>query len=301
MMDYENLLQQIIDGDYKSLARAISLIENNSADALLQLLPDSDKKIIGITGPPGAGKSTLVDGLISEYINQNKKIGIVCIDPSSAFHHGALLGDRIRMNSWFNNPDVYIRSLSSRGNFGGLNPKTIEITDVMKAAPFDIIMIETVGVGQTETKIAALADTTIVVLVPESGDDIQSMKSGLMEIADVFVVNKADRPGADNFIKDLKASFDANHKNIPVIKTIAAERKGIKELIEQIELHDKTSIKIKNKINLLSEKAYELIQQKRMKNVNKKMLFDLLKKSYKSNNFNLYKFVEVFEKETNSF
>ena len=302
-MDVQNLVQQISDGDFKSLARVISLIENNSAYALLQLLPNSNKKIIGITGPPGAGKSTLVDGLINEYINQHlpagrhgKKIGIICIDPSSAFHHGALLGDRIRMNSWFNNPNVYIRSLSTRGNFGGLHPKIIEITDVMKAAPFDAIIIETVGVGQTETEIAALADTTIVVLVPEAGDDIQTMKAGLMEIANLFVVNKADRPGADKFIKDLKSSFQSNKKNIPVIKTIATEKKGIDELIKQIETHETSIDKNENKLKLLSEKAYQLIQQKRMKNITKSRLEELIKEDYKNSDFNLYKFVENFEK-----
>src|SRR5262249_37535052 len=147
--------------------------------------------------PPGAGKSTLTDALIGEAIKQDKKVAVLCVDPSSPFNRGALLGDRVRMSEWYNHPKVFIRSLASRGSLGGLHPKIIEITELIKASLFDYIFIETVGVGQSEVEIAGLADVTVVVTVPESGDEIQTMKAGLMEIADIFVVNKADRPDAD--------------------------------------------------------------------------------------------------------
>ncbi len=296
-MTTKALLETIISGDFKTLSRAISKIENNNCDDLLKLLPPSNKKMLGITGPPGAGKSTLVNCLISEYIKQGKKIGVVCVDPSSAFTHGALLGDRIRMNKWFNHPDVYIRSLASRGNMSGLHPSIIEITDVMKAAPFDKIIIETVGVGQTETEIAALADTTVVVLVPEAGDEIQTMKAGLMEIADVFVVNKSDRPGADKFVKDLSnmlaPAFQLKQKEIPVIKTIATENTGVNELIEKIDLVE-NAYDANKKIELLAEKMFSLIQQKRMRDINKDILIADLSEAYKNPDFNLYKLAEKY-------
>ncbi len=297
-MDSTAILQNIISGDFKTLAKAISKVENENWDELLKLLPSSHKKIIGITGPPGSGKSTLVNCLISEFINENKKVGVLCVDPSSAFNHGALLGDRIRMNAWYNHPDVYIRSLASRGNMGGLHPSIIEITDIMKSAPFDEIIIETVGVGQTETEIAALADTTIVVLVPEAGDEIQTMKAGLMEVADIFVVNKADRPDADKFVKSLLTmlapAFKLKENEIPVLKTIAAEKKGINELIEKIRWHKNIPEKSNKRINILVEKAYRLIQQKRMNDINKNELVEEIKKAYKKEDFNLYRFTENF-------
>ena len=182
--------------DIRKLAKTISVIENeaNGYEELLKSLPHrDDAKIIGITGPPGAGKSTLTDALIADLVNKDRKVAVLCIDPSSPFNKGALLGDRIRMNEWFNNPNVYIRSLATRGTLGGLHPKIIEICDLLKTEYFHYVIIETVGVGQTEVEIAGLADATVVLFVPESGDEIQTMKAGLMEIADIFVVNKADR------------------------------------------------------------------------------------------------------------
>ncbi|HWH64305.1 MAG TPA: GTP-binding protein, partial [Ginsengibacter sp.] len=182
---HEQLLLQIKKGDIKSLARAISFIENEQQghdDLLRSLSDDRAPKIIGITGPPGAGKSTLVDALIDELIREEKKIAVLCIDPSSPFNLGAVLGDRIRMSKWYTHPNVFIRSLATRGSMGGLSPKIIEITDLVKSANFDHIIVETVGVGQSEIEIAGLADVTIVVVVPESGDEVQTMKAGLMEI-----------------------------------------------------------------------------------------------------------------------
>ncbi len=297
-MTAKEILQQITTGNFKALAKTISKIENENCDELLKLLPSSNKKIIGITGPPGAGKSTLVDCLVAEYVEQQKKVGVLCVDPSSAFTHGALLGDRVRMSSWYNHPDVYIRSLATRGSTGGLHPAIIEITDVMKAAPLDEIIIETVGVGQTETEIAALADTTVVVLVPEAGDEIQTMKAGLMEIADVFVVNKSDRPDAEKFAKNLLTmlapAFQLKQNEIPIIKTVATEKKGIPELIKKIEWHQNLSGTNDKRIQLLAEKAYKLIEQKRMRDIHKENLTAAIKENYENADFNLYQYIAKY-------
>jgi LAO/AO transport system kinase len=290
------LLKNIQAGDLRALTRAISYVENETGNyhELLESLPFSEKKIIGITGPPGAGKSTLINTLIEEMIRQEKRIGVLCIDPSSPFNGGALLGDRVRMSAWHAHPDVFIRSLATRGSMGGLNSKIIEITDLMRAAPFDTIIVETVGVGQSEIEIAGLADTTVVVMVPEGGDEIQAMKAGLMEIAQIFVVNKADRPGTDLFIKNLRTMLTpayGEEEGIPVLKTIATQKEGITELIEKIAQHEKKISSPDKKIWLLGERAYQLIQGQRMKDISKQDLLGLVKKEVAAGNFNLYKFV----------
>ena len=291
---WAELLQDIIKGDIKSLARAISFVENEKEGYayLLQNLPVSDTKIIGITGPPGAGKSTLVDALIGEMVAHQKKVGVLCVDPSSPFNLGALLGDRIRMSEWYNHPGVFIRSLATRGSLGGLHPKIIEIADLMKAAGFDHIIVETVGVGQSEIEIAGLADVTIVAMVPEGGDEIQTMKAGIMEIADIFVVNKADRQGADTFVKNLRQMYApafSNHKTeIEIIKTVASEGEGIellKNAIDKLISSGKTNQK---KTWLLAEKAYHLLQHKRMKGITGKWLYEQFSEN---ENMNLYKFI----------
>lgn len=293
-------LTQIQNGDAKSLARCISLVENEVKDyeELLLLLPSSATPVIGITGPPGAGKSTLVDALISLLVAKEKKVGVLCVDPSSPFNLGALLGDRIRMSEWYNHPNVFIRSLATRGSLGGLHPKIIEISDLMKAAPFDYIIVETVGVGQSEIEIAGLADVTIVTVVPEAGDEVQTMKAGLMEIADIFVVNKSDRPDADLFVKNLRMmlapAFHTKQQTIPIIKTIASQKEGIEELLNVIieSTNDQRSTANDQRSWLLAEKAYHLIQQKRMADINKAEL----KKSIEllGDKFNLYSFVQTF-------
>ena len=290
------LLQQIQNGDIKALARSISLVENEAEgyEEFLQQLPaNNSAKIIGITGPPGAGKSTLTDALIGELIKDEKKVGVLCVDPSSPFNFGSLLGDRIRMSDWYNNANVFIRSLATRGSLGGLHPKIIEITDVMKAAGFDYIIIETVGVGQSEVEIAGLADVTVVVLVPEGGDVIQTMKAGLMEIADIFVVNKSDRPDAETFVNNLKMMLAPAFKSdntIPIIKTIASEKKGIEELKEEIIKHQDKAVGEKKYI-MLAEKAWQLIQNKRMKNVSKLQLKEEIESESVNEGFNLYKYI----------
>jgi LAO/AO transport system kinase len=196
------------------------------------------------------------------------------------------------MSDWYNHPQVFIRSLASRGSMGGLHPKIIEVTDTVKAAGFDIVIIETVGVGQSEIEIAGLADITVVVLVPEAGDEVQTMKSGLMEIADVFVVNKADRPGAGTFVKNLQQmlapAFHNHAQEIPVVKTIAAKKEGVEELKQKLaglQSHQNAD----RKLWLLTEKAYQLIRNKRMKNVSKQELKEKIAKE--KNGFNLYSFV----------
>jgi LAO/AO transport system kinase len=294
---WEDLLQDILQGNTRSLARAISLVENEMEgyEWLLQHLPASSAKITGITGPPGAGKSTLVDALIGEIVAQGKKVGVLCIDPSSPFNLGALLGDRIRMSEWYNHPNVFIRSLATRGSLGGLHPKIIEIADVMKAAGFDHIIIETVGVGQSEIEIAGLADTTVVVVVPEAGDEIQTMKAGLMEIADVFVVNKADRPDAETFVKNLRLmlapAFHRSKNEIAIVKTIASQKEGIDELFQKITQHQQLVQSSDKKYWLLAEKAFHLIQQHRMRDIDKSLL---KKEMEESGNSNLYQFIKRY-------
>lgn len=294
---WQELLSAIKNGDERSLARGISLIENEyeGYDLLLQSLPMPSTKIIGITGPPGAGKSTLVDAMLLELTNAGKKVGVLCVDPSSPFNLGAVLGDRIRMSDWYTHPNVFIRSLATRGSMGGLHPKIIEITDLMKSFPFDHIIVETVGVGQSEIEIAGLADVTIVVLVPEAGDEVQTMKAGLMEIADLFVVNKSDRPGADIFVKNLNMmlapTFRSHYQEVRVVKTTAVNREGINILMtEVLHLLQKAHLTEK-RFWLLAERAYHLIQQKRMKDVKKDELKNEIESLYPKGNFNLYRFV----------
>ena len=286
-------------GDIKAIARAISFVENEveGYDSLLASLKfNKPAGIIGITGPPGAGKSTLVDALIRQFVEQGNRIAVLCVDPSSPFHLGALLGDRIRMSEWYNHPAVFIRSLATRGSLGGLNPKIIEITELLKATPFDYILIETVGVGQSEIDIAGLADTTVVVLVPEAGDEVQTMKAGLMEVADIFVVNKADRPNADTFINNLKAMLAPafqQRKVIPIIKTIALQQEGIQELYKAIQDHSAHQEDERHAL-LLTERAYQLIQEHRMKDINKADIKSDISKSLKMGSFNLYQFIQNY-------
>ncbi len=279
------------------MARTISLVENavEGYQGLLERLPVSPTKIIGITGPPGAGKSTLVDSLIGKMVEQQKKVGVLCVDPSSPFNLGALLGDRIRMSEWYNHPSVFIRSLATRGSLGGLHPKIIEIADLMKAAGFDQVIVETVGVGQSEIEIAGLADTTVVILVPEAGDEVQTMKAGLMEIADIFVVNKADRPDADSFVKNLRLmlapAFQRSEQVIPVLKTVASQKDGIDILYDAILDHQQLVQSTDKKFWLLAEKSFQLIQQYRMQDISK----TALKKEWEnSENTNLYQFIKKY-------
>lgn len=298
------LLQQIQQQNFKALARCISLVENEIAgydDFLTKLPTASNVPIIGITGAPGAGKSTLTDALIDALVTDNKSVGVVCIDPSSPFNLGALLGDRIRMSSWYNHSKVFIRSLATRGALGGLHLHIIEIISVMQAAKFDYIIVETVGVGQSEIEIAGLADTTIVVVVPESGDEVQTMKAGLMEIADIFVVNKSDRPDADSFVTNLRLmlapAFNNANWQVPIIKTIGLQKQGITQLVDAVKLHQKTVFTSDKKYWLLAERAFQLIQQKRMKDINKQDLKTAIAAAFANGGFNLFSFINKLEQK----
>jgi len=288
-------LEGMLRGDYKSLARIISMVENEhplAAEILLSLNPDYKIPVIGITGPPGAGKSTLVNVLLEQLSKSEKKVAVLAIDPSSPFNKGSLLGDRIRMSKQFNDPHIYIRSIASRGALGGLSEKTSEITDVLRSAPFDIILIETVGVGQSEIDIMGLADQTVVVLVPESGDEIQHAKSGLMEIANVFVVNKADREGADLFASRLSSMLKEKKVDVPVFKTIADRSFGVEKLLDYLFTRANTGNPLR--IEQLMEKAWRLIQRKRMKNIDKTSLRERIEGQSRLQGFNLYRFVDDY-------
>jgi len=293
----KNPSKNITCNDFKSVARALTIVENDleGADVLLKNLRfDKNAPIIGITGPPGAGKSTLVNSLISSLLINGQKVAVLAIDPTSPFNFGSLLGDRIRMAPHFNHPDVFIRSLATRGSLGGLSAKTIEMGDVLRSAGFDYIFIETVGVGQSEIEIAGLADITLLVLVPESGDEIQNIKSGLMEIADAFIINKADRADADLFANNLKKIIKQKKGDeLPVFKTIASGGGGIKEVVSFIlsSSHKKNS----RKEILLTEKAYKIIQQRRMADVDKKKLQHAIAKALSEPDFNLYRLISDFE------
>lgn len=296
---FAQLQPLIYKGDHKAIARSISLVENDVKgyhNFLRALHVNPKTQLIGITGPPGAGKSTIVDALIGQLIQKGGQIGVLCVDPSSPFHLGALLGDRIRMSQWYNHPQVFIRSLATRGSLGGLHPRIIEITDILRSAPFDHIIVETVGVGQSEIEIAGLADTTVVVLVPEGGDEIQTMKAGVMEIADVFVVNKSDRPGADNFAANLRLMLHSTNEEDrpPIIKTIGSENAGIIELFTAIEQHHHRNQPNEKKLLLLTEKAWHLLRNQRMQDINKNELKEKIEKAARQSSFNLYEFIEQF-------
>jgi LAO/AO transport system kinase len=282
--------------DFKQVARALTIVENELAESnvlLKSLTFNKPTPIIGITGPPGAGKSTLVNALIDVLLKDGNKIAVLAIDPTSPFNFGSLLGDRIRMASHFNHPNVFIRSLATRGSLGGLSAKTIEMADVLRAAGFDYVLIETVGVGQSEIEITGLADITLVVLVPEAGDEIQHIKSGLMEIADAFIINKADRADADIFANNLKKILTQKKDGqSPVFKTIASQANGIKEVVDFIKIS--SNFKNKRREILLAEKAYKLIQHKLTQHIDKKKLQQDVAEASGKKNFNLYSFVDAY-------
>lgn len=298
----KTLIQQLQQGDKKALARCITIVENElqgHQEILIALNFNRSIPVIGITGPPGAGKSTLINGVIKNLTEQGKSIGIIAIDPTSPFNYGSLLGDRLRMAEHFNNENVFIRSIATRGSLGGLSAAIIEIVDVMRAFAFDYIIVETVGVGQSEVEIVGLADTTILILVPESGDEVQSIKSGVMEIADIYVVNKSDRDGANAFMKNivqLAHSKPASDWSIPVIKAVATKNQGVDELITAINKHQELGMNTKRPY-LLTEKAFRIIQNQKMKSVSKQELKKQIEKEYKKATFNLYRFVEGYLKK----
>jgi len=292
MSSTKDILKKFESGDLKALARIISIVENETKgyEEILCSLKIKNIPVVGITGPPGAGKSTLINTILKKLTDKGKRIGVIAIDPTSPFNYGSLLGDRLRMAEHFTNEKVFIRSLATRGSLGGLSAKTIEVADILRSFGFDYVFIETVGVGQSEVEIAGLADTTVLVLVPSYGDEVQTLKSGIMEIGDIFVINKSDQPNADGFAKNIEQL--AHIRNAPVLKAVAAEEKGIEEIIKKIdERSNKTNHK---KLFLLTEKAFKLIQNNRMKNVDKKKLQKEIEKEMKKKDFNLYKFTKGY-------
>ena len=239
----DRLLQDLLKGDTRALSRVITRVENRSADSLdilRQLFRHTGKsQIIGVTGSPGSGKSTLVDRLAAEFRKKNNTVGIIAVDPSSPFTGGAILGDRIRMQTLGVDPGVYIRSMATRGHLGGLAAATADVAAVLEAAGKDPVLIETVGVGQDEIDIVRLAEISIVVLVPGMGDDIQALKAGIMEIGDIFVINKCDRPGVEKMERAILGLLSLGHRadgwQPPIVKTTATKGEGVAELLDAIQ------------------------------------------------------------------
>jgi LAO/AO transport system kinase len=270
--DLQPWIERLRSGDPRALARAISTVENRgpeSADLLKALFPHSGKaRILGMTGAPGAGKSTLVDQLAKLYRREGKTLGIIAVDPTSPYTGGAILGDRIRMQDHHADPGIYIRSMATRGSLGGLARTTADVATVLDASSRDLILIETVGVGQDEVDIVRLADITVVILVPGMGDDVQTIKAGIMEIADIFVINKSDREGAERVEREVRAmqslAMRTDHWSPPIVKTVASEGEGIEELAAAIASYEaylkKENLVLKRNIQNWRERLVEMLR-----------------------------------------
>lgn len=299
MFAVSNIAAGVATGNFLNLAKTISQIENQveGTDAYLMQLEPNSIPVVGITGPPGAGKSTLISALVGSWVDAGHKVAVLSVDPSSPFHKGAILGDRIRMKDWYLHPQVFIRSLASRGHLGGLNSSMIALTTLLQSVGFDKIIVETVGVGQSEVEVASLADTTVVVLVPEAGDEVQMMKSGLMEVADVFVVNKSDRPDATTFTNHIRQMIMENGVSEAVLKvvpTIASQGVGIDALIEALEAHQIENASTGVNKKLLLARATQLIVAAKMKQVKLAEMEAALEKALTKKSFNIFEFAQQF-------
>jgi len=299
MYDLIDIAKGVAEGNFLLLAKTISQIENKveGADAYLAKLTPKTIPIIGITGPPGAGKSTLIAGLVGEWIAAGKKVAVLSVDPSSPFHKGAILGDRIRMKDWYLHPQVFIRSLASRGHLGGLNSSMIELTTLLQSVGFDQIIVETVGVGQSEVEVASLADTTVVVLVPEAGDEVQMMKSGLMEVADIFVVNKSDRPDAQTFsnhIRQMMMENGISEDLVKVVTTIASQGLGMTDLIQAIDAHQISNSLLGNNKKIILTRAIQLIVAQKMRQVDLEKLEQDIALAITKESFNIFSFTQNY-------
>ena len=269
----EGFVERIRSGDVRALARAISAIEDDSAHAVRLMKAlfrySGNAIVIGLTGSPGAGKSTLVDQLAREYRKQEKTIGIIAVDPTSPYTGGAILGDRIRMQAHHADTGIYIRSMATRGFLGGLAPATADVATLLDAAGKDLVLVETVGVGQDEIDIVRLADVTVVILVPGMGDDVQTIKAGIMEIADVFVINKSDREGADRVEREIRAmqTLAIRHDDWtpPIVKTVATDGTGISDLMTTItsyrEYLQKKDLALRKKVSNWRERLIEMLRK----------------------------------------
>ena len=246
-LDVPDLVARLEQGEARAVARLISLVEDASPalrEVMALLAPRAGHaRVVGLTGPPGVGKSTSTSALVAAYRRRGMKVGVLAVDPSSPFSGGALLGDRVRMQDHATDDGVFIRSMASRGHLGGLSWATPQALRVLSAAGCDVVLVETVGVGQAEVEVASLADTTLVLLAPGMGDGIQAAKAGILEVADVFVVNKADRDGADTVVRDLRYMLSLGDRRtdegwrVPIVKTVASRGEGADEVVEQIERH----------------------------------------------------------------
>jgi len=265
-------VDSVRSGDVRALSRAISTVENRasgSSDLLKALFPHSGRaRVIGLTGAPGAGKSTLVDQLARVYRKENRTVGIIAVDPTSPYTGGAILGDRIRMQDHFSDPGIYIRSMATRGSLGGLARTTADVTTVLDASGRNDILIETVGVGQDEVDIVRLAAITVVILVPGMGDDVQSIKAGIMEIADIFVINKSDREGAERVEREIRAlqslAMRRDGWTPPIVKTVASEGKGVDDLVIAIASYEtylqKENLALKKSAENWQERLVEMLR-----------------------------------------
>jgi LAO/AO transport system kinase len=299
MFDVIDIAKGVAEGNFLLLAKTISQIENKveGADVYLTKLVPKAIPIIGITGPPGAGKSTLIAGLVGEWIAAGKKVAVLSVDPSSPFHKGAILGDRIRMKDWYLHPQVFIRSLASRGHLGGLNSSMIELTTLLQSVGFDQIIVETVGVGQSEVEVASLADTTVVVLVPEAGDEVQMMKSGLMEVADIFVVNKSDRPDAQTFsnhIRQMMMENGVSEDLVKVVATVASQGLGINDLMQAIDAHQISNSLLGNNKKIILTRAIQLIVAQKMRQVDLEKLEQDIALAITKESFNIFSFTQNY-------